>query len=160
MKRAYIALGSNLGNPLETVQQALDALSSNQHVNIVEQSSWYGSTAVGPGEQADYVNGIAELNTTLSPHGLLLLLQAIETQFGRERTVTWGARTLDLDLLWYNHESIDTARLTVPHPRMHERNFVLLPLNEIAPALILNGQSVEALSANIGEHGIWKLDSD
>ncbi|HET8707795.1 MAG TPA: 2-amino-4-hydroxy-6-hydroxymethyldihydropteridine diphosphokinase, partial [Pseudomonadales bacterium] len=116
--------------------------------------------AIGPGEQPDYINAVAELLTELSPIALLDELQQIENDHGRERgEIRWTARTLDLDLLLYNRQQIGTARLNVPHPLLSERNFVLYPLHEIAPDLTLpNGTSVAALLARVSPEGIHRLD--
>jgi 2-amino-4-hydroxy-6-hydroxymethyldihydropteridine diphosphokinase len=117
------------------LQRALTALAELEHCRLGRISPFYGNPAVGPGTQPDYINAVAELFTTLDAHALLANLQAIETTQGRIRTERWGARTLDLDLLLYGAETIATAKLQVPHPRIRERNFVLYPLHDIAPDL-------------------------
>lgn len=135
MQRCFIALGSNLDEPLAQLQRALTALDALDHCQLGLVSPFYGNAAIGPGTQPDYVNAVAELFTTLDAHALLARLQAIETAQGRVRTERWGARTLDLDLLLYGAETIATVTLLVPHPRIRERNFVLYPLHDIAPDL-------------------------
>ncbi len=157
MKPAYIALGSNLNDPLSQVNRALKQIRNHSQIKLKASSNWYGSKAVGPGQQPDYVNGAIEIRTSLPPETLLDEMQKIELSQGRERSVRWSARTLDLDLLWYNDECIHTPRLNIPHPRICERNFVLLPLNDLAPMLNLNGKAVEKHLESINTDGIWKL---
>ncbi len=131
MTRAYIGLGSNLGEPEHQLRTALRALDRIPATRLLQPSSFYRSRAVGPGEQPDYLNAVAALETGLSPHELLDHLQRIELEQGRVRSLHWGPRTLDLDILLYDDREICDRRLTVPHPRLAERNFVLHPLAEI-----------------------------
>lgn len=129
-------LASNLGNSLALVQAALQALGDLSTVQVMEVSRWYSTKAVTlphSAPQPDYINGCAILQTSLLPHQLLRVLLEIEAQFGRQRRERWGARTLDLDLLLYDDWVLNTTDLIVPHPRMVERAFVLVPLAEIAP---------------------------
>ena len=128
-----IALGSNLGNSLATLEQSLKILSQTPGINLVAVSSWYLTKPIGP-PQPDYLNGCAILVVQQTPEELLILLQAIELQFGRVRNkeTRWGARTLDLDIILYGDLIINNADLIIPHPRMKERAFVLVPLSEIA----------------------------
>jgi 2-amino-4-hydroxy-6-hydroxymethyldihydropteridine diphosphokinase len=137
MIRCYIALGSNLGEPRQQLASALHDLGLVANTQLVECSPWYRSPAVGPGEQPDYLNAVASIDTTLEPMELLRALQDIENKHGRQREVRWGARTLDLDILLYGNQQIDSPTLTVPHPRMTVRDFVLYPLNDIAPDVSL-----------------------
>lgn len=137
MTRCYIALGSNLGDPERQLTSALAELDTQPHCHLLKCSPYYHSTAVGPGEQPDYLNAVASLETSLEAEELLTALQIIENSHNRQRQQRWGARTLDLDILLYGQEQIDTATLTVPHPRMAERDFVLYPLFDIAPQLSL-----------------------
>ncbi len=130
-----IALGSNLGDSLRTLEDALAVLSETWGITLMARSSWYRTAAVGP-PQSDYLNGCAICQTDLSPQDLLEALLAIERQFGRVRRERWGPRTLDLDLLLYNALIFNTPTLQIPHPQMVERAFVLVPLAEIAPAWI------------------------
>src|SRR5690606_32462843 len=136
MIQAYIGLGANLGNTLASLQQAASELSATPGITGLRLSRFYRSTPVdasGP----DYVNAVAEIQTSLSAADLLAALQAIENHHGRLRPYRNAPRTLDLDLLLYGDQIIDTPNLTVPHQRMHERAFVLRPLQELAPALEL-----------------------
>ena len=130
--KCAIALGSNLGNSLDTLNSSLTVLNSNPGINFIAVSSWYQTKPIGP-PQPNYLNGCAILDVKQTPEELLVLLQAIELQFGRIRQEKWGARTLDLDILLYDDLIINTPNLTIPHPRMNERAFVLVPLAEIAP---------------------------
>src|SRR5690606_3105384 len=132
---AYIALGSNLDDPLSQVERGLAALASLSDSRLRARSAWYQSRAVGPGKQPDYINGVALLETSLAPEQLIVQLQAIEASQGRERRLRWAARTLDLDILLYGDRTIDSEQLQVPHPRLSERNFVLYPQAAIIPDL-------------------------
>ncbi|PSB03892.1 2-amino-4-hydroxy-6-hydroxymethyldihydropteridine diphosphokinase [Merismopedia glauca] len=127
-----IALGSNLGNSFQILAGALEMLDTTLGVRLEKRSSWYLSAPIGP-PQPDYINGCAIASTELTPPQFLATLQHIEHQFGRIRTEHWGPRTLDLDLLLYGDLILDTPDLQIPHPRMGERAFVLVPLAEIAP---------------------------
>lgn len=135
MKTVYIALGSNLNNPLEQLKQAVKILKSFA-VNF-EISPFYGSKPVGPQDQPDYVNAVAKFDTELSAEALLDKLQSIENQQGRVRIRRWGERTLDLDILLYGNEQIHTDRLTIPHIEMKNREFVIVPLFDLSPDLVL-----------------------
>ncbi len=136
---AHIALGANLGNAAQALRDALSALGAVPGVRLVRASSLYRTAPVdssGP----DYINAVAEIGTTLTAPALLGAMQAIENSAGRERPYRNAPRTLDLDLLLYGDARIDSSRLTVPHPRMHERAFVLVPLREIAPDRVSTSQ--------------------
>ncbi len=135
--RAWIGLGSNLEDPLAQVSTALQELRLLPDTTLAARSSLYRSDPVGPPGQPDYINAVAALDTRLEPEALLDALQAIEQMHQRVRKIHWGPRTLDLDLLLYGDQVISTPRLTVPHAYMTERNFVLWPLAELAPELIL-----------------------
>ncbi len=135
MHRCFIALGSNLDQPAQQLQQALAALAALPASTLRGCSPFYRSRAVGPGDQPDYLNAACELTTTLEPLALLDALQAIEQAQGRKREQHWGPRTLDLDLLLYGDATLDLPRLQVPHPRMFERDWVLRPLADLDPTL-------------------------
>lgn len=138
--RAYVGLGSNLADPLEQVRLALIALSGIPATRCASYSSFYLSPPMGTVDQPDYINAVAALDTSLPARDLLRHLQAIELRQGRVRTSErWGPRTLDLDLLLYGNEQFHDEVLTIPHPRLCERNFVLYPLYEIAPELTIPG---------------------
>ncbi len=146
MARAYIGLGSNLDDPLAQVQQALERLAELPDTRLIDQSRLYRSAPVGPEGQPDYINAVACLETALPPEILLDHLQQLEHLQGRVRTLRWGPRTLDLDILLYDALVLQTPHLTLPHPEMTNRSFVLYPLADLAPDLILpNGQSLQSL---------------
>jgi 2-amino-4-hydroxy-6-hydroxymethyldihydropteridine diphosphokinase len=130
--KTAIALGSNLGDSLSILENALLELAQTPGIILVSQSRWYQTKAIGPA-QPDYLNGCAILQVELTPQELLDTLLEIENKFGRVRLEKWGPRTLDLDLLLYGDIILDTPNLQIPHPRMRERAFVLVPLAEIAP---------------------------
>jgi 2-amino-4-hydroxy-6-hydroxymethyldihydropteridine diphosphokinase len=130
---AYIGLGSNLGDREATLRAALRDLDARGDVKVVRRSHLHETEPVGGPPQGAFINAVAELATPLSPKELLQVLHEVEDEFGRERTVRWGPRTLDLDLLLYGDRIIDMPALHVPHPRMHERRFVLEPLCELCP---------------------------
>jgi len=135
---SYIALGSNLQSPLKQVQNALQRLEQLPTSTLLEHSSLYQTSPVGgPLDQPDYINAVAKIATQLPAQNLLFELQTIEQEFGRIRLERNGPRTLDLDILLYGDEIIDTEQLTIPHPRLMERAFVLFPLTEIAANLVL-----------------------
>ncbi|MEB3309110.1 MAG: 2-amino-4-hydroxy-6-hydroxymethyldihydropteridine diphosphokinase [Snowella sp.] len=153
--RCAIALGSNLGNSQEILDQTLTELAQISGIQRITPSSWYETIPVGP-PQPNYVNGCAIVETKLHPEILLENLLIIEQQFGRIRQERWGARTLDLDILLYDNLILKTPNLTIPHPRMNERAFVLVPLAEIAPNWIepISQKSIFQLSQEIDTSGI------
>ncbi|KJE26999.1 2-amino-4-hydroxy-6-hydroxymethyldihydropteridine diphosphokinase [Geobacillus thermoleovorans] len=128
---AYLALGSNLGDRVSYLRSAIEALHHHQEIFITSSSSIYETDPVGYVDQGKFLNMVIEVATSLSPFALLDATQQIEQRFGRKREIRWGPRTLDLDILLYNHENIETEQLTIPHPRMAERAFVLIPLLEV-----------------------------
>ncbi|WP_445355759.1 2-amino-4-hydroxy-6-hydroxymethyldihydropteridine diphosphokinase [Microbulbifer sp. EKSA008] len=158
METVYIGLGSNLAEPGKQLRSALSAMERIPSTELLGCSSFYRSAPVGPGDQPDYINAVAALKTALSPLALLDQLQSIELSHGRERSIRWGARTLDLDILLFGESQIDEPRLQVPHPCMAERNFVLLPLSELAPAMELPGLgALPALLQSCPENRLEKV---
>jgi 2-amino-4-hydroxy-6-hydroxymethyldihydropteridine diphosphokinase len=155
----YIGVGSNLSNPIKQVNLAIAALKLLNDSQVTAVSSIYGSKPMGPQDQPDYINAVAELKTSLMPLALLDALQAIENKAGRVRKENrWGARILDLDILLFGQQVINNERLTIPHYGMKLREFVLLPLAEIAPKLHLpNGDNIATLAQNIPRNGLRKL---
>jgi len=135
MNKSYMALGTNIEPRGDYLNQALGLLADHEDITIEKQSSIYETAPVGYVDQAHFLNMVISIKTTLTPIQLLDVCQGIEQQLGRERTILNGPRTIDLDILAYNQENIQTDRLTVPHPRMADRAFVLIPLGEIAPHL-------------------------
>lgn len=141
---AYVALGANLGNPVATVNAAFEALAGLPACRLIARSALYRTAPVGFTAQPDFINAAARLDTTLSAEALLDALQALEANFGRVREIKDGPRTLDLDLLLYGNTVCNTPHLTLPHPRLHLRAFVLRPLADLAPSLALPGRGILA----------------
>lgn len=158
-KTAYIALGSNLSNPRIQVSNAAKAIANITSSEVIALSALYLSKPMGPQDQDNYINAVIAIETSLSALTLLDALQAIENAAGRVRKDNrWGARILDCDILLYGNDIIESERLTVPHYGMKLREFVLLPLAEIAPTLTLpDGSAVSLLANNINDNGIIKL---
>lgn len=156
---AYIGLGSNLSNPRIQVNNAAKAIANISSSEVIALSALYLSKPMGPQDQDDYINAVIAIETSLSSLELLDALQAIENAAGRVRKDNrWGARILDCDIILYGNETINNERLTVPHYGMKLREFVLLPLAEIAPSLHLpDGSTVKLLASNINNNGIVKL---
>lgn len=136
MNQVFISIGSNVGDRLQYLKGAIEGLRSVEGVSVVRISSIYETAPVGYIDQADFLNIVVAVETTLAAHDLLTVCQQIENELERVRDIRWGPRTVDLDILLYNHDNIETERLVVPHPRMHERAFVLIPLVEIAPDVV------------------------
>ena len=152
---AFVGLGSNLENPRAQVEQAFAELAQLPDTRLTGQSPLYQSTAVGPGEQPDYINAVARIITHLEPLALLAQLQAVEQAHQRVRLERWGPRTLDLDLLLYDSQVIDHPSLQVPHPYLAQRNFVLYPLAAIDSQLVLPcGTRLAALLAQTPADGL------
>jgi 2-amino-4-hydroxy-6-hydroxymethyldihydropteridine diphosphokinase len=160
--RAYIGIGSNLDDPVSHVRRAFEALTGILASCCVARSPLYRTAPVGgPPDQPDYINAVAALDTGLTPQQLLMVLQALELAHGRTRTARWEARTLDLDLLLYDQLTCDDPWLTLPHPRLHERAFVLYPLYDIAPTLTIPGRGrLSELLANCPQQTVVRLDSE
>jgi 2-amino-4-hydroxy-6-hydroxymethyldihydropteridine diphosphokinase len=156
---AYVALGSNLRDPARQVRSGLEALARLPDTRLVTRSSLYRTAPVGKPDQPDFINAVARLDTGLEPEALLQRLLDIERQHARVRGERNGPRTLDLDLLLHGECRMESPGLTVPHPRMHERAFVLAPLAEIAPDLDIPGRgNVRALLAGLQAQGVARLD--
>lgn len=155
----YIAIGSNLADPATQANNAIEALKGLPKSQFIQASALYSSAPMGPQDQPDYINAVVKLKTELSPIELLDLTQAIELKHGRVRKdERWGPRTLDLDILLYGNQTIQNERLTIPHYGMKERAFVLYPLAEIAPDLILpDGTELQHLLNTVdrGELSSW-----
>ena len=139
MNLSYLSLGSNMGDRFEMLRQAVAQLAEQPAVTVTQISSLYETDPVGYTDQEPFLNMVVQLETELTAMALLDVCQMIEQNLNRKRLVRWGPRTIDLDILLYNQDRIETARLTVPHPRMNERAFVLIPLLEIDPGLEVAG---------------------
>lgn len=144
----YVGLGSNLanelGSPIEHLQQAVAELRDHSGIREVRVSSFYRSAPMGPQDQPDFINAVAEFETTLTPIELLDVCQALEYGARRERLRHWGERSLDVDILLYGQQHINEPRLTVPHVGLTERSFVLIPLRELAPTLMIAGKPINS----------------
>jgi 2-amino-4-hydroxy-6-hydroxymethyldihydropteridine diphosphokinase len=168
MPEAFIGLGSNLSsqsegiekNPQNQVTDAIKSITENPKITLLAVSSLYQTSAIGPGDQPDYVNAAITIETCLDAYALLVVLQQIENQQGRIRKEHWGARTLDLDILIYGQLIENTAQLTLPHPRAHERAFVLAPLTDLNPNLVITDHGVVSdLLAKCSMQGIVRLEN-
>ena len=158
MTAAYIGVGSNLDQPRAQVESALEELGQLPRTRLLVRSSLYRSAPLGYEAQPDFVNAVARLETELGAGELLAALQAIEARHGRRRSFANAPRSLDLDLLLFGDERISRPELTVPHPRMHERAFVLLPLLEIAPDVHIPGRGgAAALAAALTAQTIERI---
>ncbi len=158
MNTAYVALGANLGDPAATLRAAFGALANLPESRVVRCSSLYRTAPIGNIKQPEFINAVAKLETTLAPESLLDALLEIETRFGRRRAEKNGPRTLDLDLLLYNDHELSLPRLTLPHPRLHLRAFVLHPLAEIAAEIVIPGRgNIAAWLPAVAIQGIAKL---
>ena len=156
---AVIALGSNLAEPARQVRAALSALEAHPQIQIEKTSSLYVTAPVGYDNQPDFVNAVCSVRTSLDGVSLLAVLNRIEADFGRERTFRNAPRTLDLDIIDFDGIFSDDPHLTLPHPRAHERSFVMKPLAEILPDFVLGGHGRAAdLAAALGEEGIRLLE--
>lgn len=161
MARSYIGIGSNLGEPLLNCWRAIQLLAQEEELEVVKRSSLYKTEPLGYTNQPWFINGVVELKGPLSPGELLKRLQAIETLLGRQREMRWGPRTLDLDLLSYEDWILQEEDLVIPHPRIGERRFVLVPLGEIAPGWQhpQSNRTVQELLQAAGDEQVIRLSS-
>ena len=159
MASAIIALGGNVGDVRATFKSAIADICTLAQAKLLARSSDYATPPWGEEQQPPFVNACIEIESKLAPHALLDLLQAVERKFGRDRTKErrWGPRTLDLDLIAYDDLALQTEALTLPHPRLLERAFVLVPLAEIAPGRKIGGCDVKATLADLSSAGIERL---
>lgn len=155
---AIIALGSNLNNPIEQVQHAIAAVTALPRISNVRASSLYRTAPMGYLDQPDFINAVAIITTDMNASELLAQLQQIEQRFGRQRSFRNAPRTLDLDIIDFNHEIYQTEHLILPHPRAHERGFVMCPLAEIAPEYALGEHgTAQMLAQTLGDAGMERL---
>ncbi len=159
MADVLIALGGNVGDVRATFQKAIGNICGMAQAVLKARSSDYATPPWGDEQQARFINACIDIDTSLDPHALMFTLQKIEKKFGRDRTNErrWGPRTLDLDLLAYDDLALDKPELTLPHPRLFERAFVLVPLAEIVPDRLIAGRSVRAALAQLSTEGIERL---
>jgi 2-amino-4-hydroxy-6-hydroxymethyldihydropteridine diphosphokinase len=155
-RKAYVGLGANLNDPPARLREALQRIGARPGIRVVATSQFWRSAPLGPGDQPDYCNAACALDTDIGPDKLLTHLHDVERAMGRERPPQrWAPRVIDLDLLHYERATMKTSRITLPHPEMHKRNFVLVPLAEIAPELELPGLGIVAdLAAKLGRDGL------
>ncbi|QJR81436.1 2-amino-4-hydroxy-6-hydroxymethyldihydropteridine diphosphokinase [Alteromonas pelagimontana] len=158
-EHVYIGLGSNLGQSTDLLNSAVDAIGNLADTRVLKKSSLYISAPMGPQDQPDFINSVCLIETALSPHPLLAQLQQIENSYGRERKgKRWGPRTLDLDVLLYGNQEVNTDDLTIPHYGMAEREFVLVPLFEIAPNMIMpDGNPLSQWVAKCSLEGLKRI---
>lgn len=160
MPRAFVAFGGNVGDARATIGRAIAAFCDGTHVKLLERSSDYRTPPWGVTEQPPFVNACIAVETRLSPRGLLDRAQEVERAFGRDRhrETRWGPRTLDIDILSYDDVTLDEPMLTLPHPRLFERAFVLVPLTEIAPDATVAGRSLAESLGRLDRRGIERLE--
>lgn len=160
MSQAFVGLGANLGDPASQIRQAIGMLDGHATLEVIATSRLYRSAPLGPPGQPDYANAVVQLDSALTAQGLMTALLEVERAMGRRRDgQRWGPRHIDLDLLLYDNQVVAVTGLTVPHPHLHERNFVLVPLAEIAPDAEVPGHGRAAqLAAAIGSEGlrVWE----
>ena len=160
----YVGLGSNLtnelGSPVEHLQQAVAAMQKHEQIRAVRVSSFYASAPMGPQDQPDFINAVAGFETTLTAFELLAFGQMLEQQAKRARLRRWGERSLDVDILLYGDAQIAAPQLTIPHAGLPERNFVLIPLRELAPELIIAGKSIKHYPLSNDWTGLKLLSDD
>jgi 2-amino-4-hydroxy-6-hydroxymethyldihydropteridine diphosphokinase len=158
--RAFLGLGANLGAPPAQLREAIARLGRTDRVRVVRVAPIYRSKPLGPKDQPDYANTVVEIETDLEPEALLAALKSIEGDMGRTTTVRWGPREIDLDILLYGTEQIRTETLEIPHAGLKERRFVLAPLADLAPELVLAGtkETVRALLEALEDdpHSVWR----
>jgi 2-amino-4-hydroxy-6-hydroxymethyldihydropteridine diphosphokinase len=159
MPHALIALGGNIGDVRVAFQKAIANICGMTQGVLLARSSDYATPPWGEVQQERFINACIEIDTSLDPHALLFVLQKIETKFGRDRTKEkrWGPRTLDLDLIAYDDVAIQKPELTLPHPHLFERAFVLVPLAEISPDRVIAGRRVTSALAKLSSEGIERL---
>lgn len=151
MAEAFLGLGSNLGKKRANLEKALEILGNHPQVNILKVSSFYETEPVGYLDQDWFLNIVVKIDTALTPWELLAVCQSIEEKLFRKREIRWGPRTIDVDILLYENFSSQSEALTVPHPRMKERAFVLVPLQEIEPDLELDGISITRILEELND---------
>lgn len=159
MARAFLGLGSNIGDKAENLREAVRLLDADSRTEVVAKSSLYTTAPVGYLDQDDFVNGVIEVETARSPEELLALCQSVEQSLRRVRLIRWGPRTIDVDVLLYEALVSSDPMLTLPHPRMHERGFVLVPLAEIDPGQCVAGKTVSEWLKKLDVSDIVKLDA-
>ena len=155
---AYLALGANLGDKTESLRAAVRMLNRPEMCSVVQVSSLYLTRPVGVEDQPDFLNAVMQVRTSLSPRDLLVFCMDVEKSLGKRRTIRWGPRVIDIDILVYGNANVKERDLTIPHPRMMERAFVLVPLAEIAPDYALaDGSTVCEAAQRLGCEGVERI---
>ena len=158
MKTAYLGIGGNIGDTRANIEDTIELLSNHEGIKLTSRSSLYETEPVGYIDQDWFLNIVLEIETSLKPLELLEYCQYIENELKRERTIRWGPRTIDVDILLYENYSSDSEVLTVPHPRMTERAFVMVPLYEINKELVIDGRSIKDIVSNLQGEEIKKVN--
>ena len=158
MVKAYLGLGSNMGDTRKNLDIAVDLLKSSKNITVIKVSSYYETEPVGYVEQDWFLNIVVQIETNFEPEELLVFCQQIEEVLKRKRIIRWGPRTIDVDILLYEHYTSNEESLTIPHPRMTERAFVMIPLYEIAPDLVIEGKSIDGIIKSLDGEEIRKLE--
>ena len=157
MAKAYLGLGSNIGDTKQNLNSAIEMINSSEDMKLLSKSSYYETEPVGYEDQDWFLNVVVEIETILEPKKLLEFCQSIEEQLKRKRIIRWGPRTIDVDILLYDNYSSNEEILTIPHPRMMERAFVMIPLFEIAPDLMINGLPINKIVERVeGSETVFK----
>ncbi|RBP37041.1 2-amino-4-hydroxy-6-hydroxymethyldihydropteridine diphosphokinase [Garciella nitratireducens] len=157
MSRVFLGLGSNLGNKKQNLQQALEFLKNHPKIEIIKISSYYETKPIGYQNQDWFINMVVMIDTTLNPYALLEVCNTIEKKLKRKRVIRWGPRTIDVDILLYQGYLSHNEKLTIPHPRMTQRAFVMIPLYEIAPNIKINNQPIQEIIKTLEIDGIKKI---
>jgi len=157
MHKVYLSLGSNIGDKVDYLDKAVDILRKNALIHKLNVSSYYQTDPVGYEDQDVFVNIAIGLETDLSPYEMLDVCQSIEEDLNRVRLIRWGPRTIDVDIILFDEIRMEEELLTIPHPRMHERAFVLVPIKEIACDLMINGRHIDELLDALDVSGVRKL---
>lgn len=160
MSKAYLGLGGNVGDRKSNINEAIHLLEGHSGISVSKRSSDYETAPVGYEQQEWFLNVVVEIETTLTPYELLAICNEVEQQLKRVRLIRWGPRTIDIDILMYEGFESKEDRLIVPHPRMTERAFVIIPLMEIAPNLHINGRDIKEIAKDLYNQRIRKLEYD
>jgi len=159
MVKAYLGLGSNMGDTQKNIDTAITLLKHTEGIEVIRQSSYYETEPVGYTDQEWFLNIVLEIKTDLAPKDLLKVCQGIENELKRKRIIRWGPRTIDVDILLYENYTSDEEYLTIPHPRMTERAFVMVPLYEIASNLNINNMPISDIVKNLKGEEIRKVEN-
>ncbi len=157
MSKSYLSLGSNMGDRIANLKMAVDLLNQTTGIQVVNKSSFYTTAPVGYLDQNDFINIVIEIETELEPMALLSGCQSVEIELKRVRLIHWGPRTIDVDILWIENFKSDLEILTVPHCRMLERAFVMVPLSELNPSLLIDQQMVIEWCSHLADQEVRKM---